>query len=501
MAKPTYEQLFAEDRQLRAENEQLRGESRQLRAENQQLRRQVAELTRENTELKAQVAQLTQQVKTLTEQVAQLSKNSSTSSKPPSSDIVKPPKPESPNGPRRQGGQPGHRGHTRPAFGPDQIDHSENLHPEFCDCGHALDPTPVGPPKTHQVAELVEKPILVTEYRLHSHRCPSCGKVVWAELPPGVIPDHLFGPGLQALVGYMKGALHASYTRLEAFWTDVLGIRVTRAHLCNTIGRVKDALAAPYDELGEHIPTEPVLGVDESGWKDKGDRYWIWVFCTGLVSFFVIAKSRATKVLRGVLGEVYGGTIVSDFFSAYTSYANRLQQFCLAHLIRDIKFLTTLPHETDQRFGRLLLVQFKRLFRFWHAREKMPKERLDRLLFRIKDRVLGLAAAYADGPRSKSRTLARRLVKHGESIFHFLFDPAVPPTNNISEQAIRTPVIDRRITQGSRSEMGRQWGARIWTVLGTCRKQGRSAWQFLQEAVSAHYFQTPTPSLLPVQAR
>jgi len=480
MAKPTYQQLWCE---------------------NQQLRRQVAELTKENSELKAQVAQLTAQVKTLTEQVARLSKDSSTSSKPPSSDIVKPPKPPSPAGPRRQGGQVGHRGVARPAFGPHQIDHTEDLHPERCDCGQVLDPTPVGQPQTHQVAELVDKPILVSEYRLHGHRCPACGKVVWAALPPGVIPDQLFGPRLQALVGYMKGALHASYTSLQAFWTDVLGIPVARSHLCNTIARVNDALGAPYDELAAHIPTEPVLHVDESGWKDRGVRYWIWVFCTRLVGFFLIAKSRGAGVLRDVLGEVYGGTIVSDFFSAYRKYANRLQQFCLAHLIRDIKFLTTLPDEADQRFGRLLLAQFKRLFRFWHLREKIPKARLDRLLLRIKQRVLALAAQHAQGERSKSRTLARRLVTHGESIFRFLFDAAVPPTNNTGEQTLRFSVIDRRITQGSRSLLGRQWNARIWTVLATCRKQGRSAWQFLQEAVSAHYFQTPTPSLIPVQAR
>jgi len=117
--------------------------------------------------------------------------------------------------------------------------------------------------------------------------------------------------------------------------------------------------------------------------------------------------------------------------------------------------------------------------------------------FRIKDRVLQLAQARADGEKSKSRTLARRLVKHGEAIFRFLFDPMVPPTNNAAERTVRTAVIDRRITQGSRSLMGRQWNARIWTVLGTCRKQSRSAWQFLQDALSAHYVQTPAPSLLP----
>jgi len=57
-------------------------------------------------------------------------------------------------------------------------------------------------------------------------------------------------------------------------------------------------------------------------------------------------------------------------------------------------------------------------------------------------------------------------------------------------------VIDRRITQGSRSKRGRQWNARIWTVLDTCRKQGRSAWRFLQKALADYHFQTPAPSLL-----
>jgi len=96
-----------------------------------------------------------------------------------------------------------------------------------------------------------------------------------------------------------------------------------------------------------------------------------------------------------------------------------------------------------------------------------------------------------------SATLAQQLRKHGEAIFRFLFDSAVPPTNNGGEQSLRQLVIDRRITQGSRSRMGRQGNARIWTVLAACRKQSRSAWQFLQNALSAYYFHSPTPSFLP----
>ncbi len=459
--------------------------------------RRIAELEKQVAQLLQQNAEFREQVAKLAEQVARLSKNSSNSSKPPSSDIVKPPKGAHTGGPRRQGGQPGHKGVTRPPFRADQIDRVEELHPAGCPCCHDAKLQATGRVKVQQVAELRQDPLCITEYRLYGYRCAICGRAVWAQLPPAVAEGQLFGPRLQALIGYMKGALHASYSGLADFCGEILDIDIARSHLCNTIARVNDALAGPYEELAEHVPTEPVLNIDESGWKDKGLKYWIWVFCTSAISFFCIAKSRSSKVLEEILGKTYNGTIVSDFFSAYVKYANRLQQFCLAHLIRDVKFLTTLPGEADQRFGRRLLIEFKRLFHFWHLREKIPKDRFDRIMFRIKERVLRLAESHACGERSKSRTLAKRLVKHGQAIFRFLFDPVVPPTNNAAERSIRTAVIDRRITQGSRSLMGRQWNARIWTVLGTCRKQGRSAWQFLQNALSAHYFQTPTPSLLP----
>jgi transposase len=496
--EPTLEESYLRRiADLEKQNAELRAENAELMAQVAMLTEQVTMLTEQVTMLTEQVTMLTEQVAKLTEQVARLSKNSSNSSKPPSSDIVKPPKPDSPKGPRRQGGQHGHPGASRPPFRPDQIDHVEPLRPPACPNGHQGTMEPVGEPRIHQVAELRDDPLKITEYHLQGCRCSICGQTVWPQLPPGVVEGQLFGPRLQTLIAYMKGALHASYTGLEELCRDVLDIDVSRSHLCNSIARVSKALAAPYEELAEHVPTEPVLNIDESGWKDKGLPYWIWVFCTSAISFFCIAKSRGSKVLEEILGKTYGGTIISDFFSAYVKYANRLQQFCLAHLIRDIKFLITLPGDADKRFGQRLLAEFKRLFHLWHLREKVPKDRFDKVMFRIKDRVLRQAAGCAEGEPSRSRTLARRVVKHGEAIFRFMFDAAVEPTNNAAERGIRTAVIDRRITQGSRSLMGRQWNERIWTVLGTCRKQGRSAWRFLQDAVLAFHGQSPAPSLLP----
>ena len=458
-------------------------------------KRRIAQLEAENAALKKRVADLEAQIAQLTEQIAKLSKNSSNSSKPPSSDIVKPPKDRKSKKRRCQGGQPGHPGVNRQPFTRDQIDDTQELYATGCDCGCRRRGKKLEQVRIHQFAELRDDPVVVIEYRLHGYVCPRCGQIVWAQLPEGVIEGQLFGPRLQALVGYMKGSLHASYSSLEAFCREVFNINVARSHLCNVIKRVSEALATPYEELKEHIPTEPVLNIDETGWKDKGIKYWAWVFCSPVISFFWIAKSRSSQVLKEVLGETYGGTIVSDFFSAYIKYANKLQQFCLAHLIRDIKFLTTLPGKNDKAFGEALLRQFKNLFRFWHQRDKIPKDQFDRRMLRIKKQVLTLAEQ--EGLPARSATLAKRLRKHGDAIFRFLFDPAVPPTNNGGEQSIRQLVIDRRITQGSRSLMGRQWNARIWTVLDTCRKQGRSAWEFLQNALSAYYFQSPTPSLLP----
>jgi len=460
-----------------------------------ELEKQVAELLKANKALIRENAELTEQVTRLTDKIAKLSKNSSNSSKPPSSDIVKPPKPKQSDGPRHQGGQVGHKGISRQPFGPDRIDKTIPLYADSCDCGYVGPGQPIDQPKIQQTVELVDKPVTITEYHLYGFICPVCGRIVWAKPPAGVIKGQLFQLRLQALIGYMKGSLHASYSALEYFCREVLNIDVARSHLCNTISRSSDAIAAPYKELQLHIPTEPVLNIDESGWKDKGIKYWIWIFCTSAISFFYIAKSRSSQVLRDILGETYNGTIVSDFFSAYVKYANKIQQFCLAHLIRDIKFLTTLPNEADKHFGKALLTDFKWLFHIWHLRDKIPKDRFDRIMPKIRNRILTVAKQQDLPP--KSATISKRFRKHGDAMFRFLFDPAVPPTNNAAEQTLRQAIIDRRITQGSRSLMGRQWNARIWTVLATCRKQRRSSWQFFQNALSAYYFQTPTPSLLP----
>ena len=95
-----------------------------------------------------------------------------------------------------------------------------------------------------------------------------------------------------------------------------------------------------------------------------------------------------------------------------------------------------------------------------------------------------------------SRNLAKRFEAHGESYFRFLTTPGMEPTNNLAEQAIRFVVIDRLITQGTRSEAGNRWCERIWTVIATCTQQGRPVFAYLEAVVGAWFDGTEAPSLL-----
>jgi transposase len=171
-------------------------------------------------------------------------------------------------------------------------------------------------------------------------------------------------------------------------------------------------------------------------------------------------------------------------------------QFCLAHLIRDVKFLLTLPGRQDQAYGQRLRDALRELFGVIHQRGQIPAPGFPVRLEAARDKVL--RAGTQDVPDSPhAQRMAKRLRTYGASYFTFVTTPGVEPTNNLAEQAIRFVVIDRHITQGTRGEAGQRWCERIWTVLATCIQQGRGVWQYLEAAVRAHWFGQPAPTLLP----
>jgi len=461
-------------------------------------------LQAEVDDLRAQLIALQAVVEQLQKQLAAALKNSSNSSKPPSSDIVKPPKPQPPPGQERRkiGGQPGHPAHQRELFPPEMLASAptDYLLDACPGCGGHLHLTGAEPVQVVQQVDILDVPLEIHEHRSHPTWCPHCRKIHYAPLPLSIARGGLAGPRLTTLIAYLKGVCHASFSTIRKFIRDVIGLTICRAQLSKIIGNVSRALQRPYEELLDHLPDEDFLNVDETGHKQNRQRQWIWCFRAELYTLFKIDPTRSGDVLIKVLGKEFDGVLGCDFFSAYRRYHREFGvalQFCLAHLIRDVKFLTTLPGARDRAYGERLLEGLRSLFAVIHRREEWSERDFEVRLEAARDEVLRLGTHDVPATRA-CLNLAKRFEAHGESYFRFITTPGVGPTNNLAEQAIRFVVIDRLITQGTRSERGNRWCERIWTVLATCNQQGRSVFAYLEAAVSAWFQGDEAPSLLPV---
>ena len=459
--------------------------------------RQCQQLQAQVNALQARVDALLAEVTQLREQLAAAKKNSSTSSKPPSSDIVKPPADDS-SSPRPAGGQPGHPKHKRAPFPPEQVTCFEEHLLQVCPCcggglrrnGHLA--------RVVQQVEIAKPPLTIEQHTSPEFWCVRCQKAYKAPPPSAIEKGGLVGPQLTALIAYLKGACHASYSTVRKFLRDVVGLSISRGQLAKVIAKVSAALDGPYQELLPLLAREARLNVDETGHKDNGTPMWTWCFRAELYTLFKIDPHRSADVLLEVLGAEFDGVLGCDCFSAYRRYMREcgvVVQFCLAHLIRDVKFLTTLPGKQDRDYGERLREALRKLFSLIHQREQMPAAQFQWRLQVARDGVL--AAGTTNVPTSRhAQTMAKRLRTYGASYFTFVTTPGVEPTNNLAEQAIRFVVIDRHLTQGTRGETGQRWCERIWTVMATCAQQGRSVFDYLCTAV-ADYFQGETvPSLL-----
>ena len=122
----------------------------------------------------------------------------------------------------------------------------------------------------------------------------------------------------------------------------------------NIIAKVSKALELPYEQLLKSLPDEERLNVDETGHRQNRLRQWIWCFRASLYTLFKIDPTRSADVLIDVLGAEFNGVLGCDYFSAYRRYLREFDaslQFCLAHLIRDVKFLTSCPTRRNRSMG------------------------------------------------------------------------------------------------------------------------------------------------------
>lgn len=446
-------------------------------------------------ELKEEIIRLRQEIQWLRDEISRLKKNSNNSSKPPSSDIVKPKVRKVSRKKRKRGGQFGHRKFERQPFTPEEID--ETIEYELRD----QDTQGLAPLDKWFVMQQVELPktmYTVTEHRARKYLDPATGQIYITPLPDEIRRGGLLGARFTAMIAFLKAGCHASYGTIRRFCQEMYGLELSRGLLSKAMQKVSRALQEPYEQLFYQLPYQEYLGVDETGHKDQGKLHWTWCFQGEDFSVFHIHRSRGSRVLKEVLGETFAGTLGCDYYGAYRKYMREgdvTVQYCMAHLIREIRFLAEHAETRLARWGGKLLEGLQKLFQALHRESNYTAKGFPRILQRIQEGFLRQVRRPPDHKLAKK--LARRFRGvAAENYFCFLTDPQVPPTNNATERAIRHVVIDRHVTQGTCGQRGMRWCERAWTIIATCKKQGRNVFEYIHKAVIAHWTEQKSPVLL-----
>lgn len=458
--------------------------------------------------LEKRVAELEALVRSLLLEIDRLKNNSSNSSIPPSANPLDAPAPvhKAKSG-RKRGGQPGHPPHLTKLVPPERVDEVFVFAPERCRACDAALPANAAPtdpaPSRHQVAELPEMAARITEYQGHSRTCPCCG-VVTHETVPAELRAHSIGPRLAATLSYLAGCHHVSKRGLEEITEDVFGVPIALGTISAMEEQMSDALARAHEQAIETVRDAPVKHADETGWKQSGEKRWLWAAATQTAAAFVIHTRRNLAALTVLLGEVVRGIVISDRWGSYNHLPNERRQICWAHLKRDFQKCVDRGGPAEP-IGTEGLQIVRRVFKAWHhfqnggcgppSDSESRKRLIDRTLPIIRDfdRLLERGRRCASKPVA---TFCENLANLDTALWTFTIEDGVEPTNNHAERVIRKGVLWRKTSFGCASERGCLFVARILTVVQTLRLQKRPVLTFLHQSLAAHRIQQPTPTLI-----
>lgn len=396
---------------------------------------------------------------------------------------------------KKRGGQKGHQKHQRALIPVEQCDAVIPLHPDACRrCGVPLtgiDPAPI----RHQVWELPEIKPVVTEYRQHRLSCACCGITTCASLPAGV-PNSQSGPRLVAFTGLLMGHFRQSKRRASLFLQDLLKMPCCPSLTVKMQNQVAAAIEVPYEQLKSELGSQGQVFMDESPTKQANQKAWLWTVVTPLFAVFAVFSSRKGDALQKLLGDSFTGIINCDRAKMYWQ-AERLQ-WCWAHLKRDFQALIDHPDKQVQRLGCDLMRQVKLMFQHWDRYKdgEISWNTFRRYMGPVRNKINALLLRGEFSCNKRLVGTCSELHKHRHWLWTFVDTEGIEPTNNTAERALRPAVIYRKLSFGTQSETGSRFLERMLTVSETCRLQDRSVYNYLTEAVTAHFSKQKPPTLL-----
>ncbi len=377
-------------------------------------------------------------------------------------------------GQTKQGAPVGHPGGGRKR--PAEISEEIKIYPRRCDkCGSEIKIYENKYDK-HVVEDIVIKK-KTSCYRFHYGYCPRCQRVIYpkAKERASIIPYDRIGSTARAVGSYLR-YIGIPYRKVENIFRDVFGLEITHSSFLAFNTEQAQHGVKVYEALKEAIRNSSYVHGDETGWRVKGENWWLWVFTNKDMVLYQIDKRRSSEVVEGVLGKRYQGVLSSDFYSAYNKIIALAKQRCVGHLLDKIKQVQEKNKFTlesiEGRFCEGTKQVLKHTIEVWNDYHKGIKTIEDLAcekawaITRMVE-LLSLPTGHKD-----IQGIRKRIIRHNQELFTFLDYPEVEPTNNRAERQLRPSVIMRKITFGNRSLDGVESHQIITSIIHTGLLQG-----------------------------
>jgi transposase len=462
-----------------------------------------AELAERLAEAYRLIAQLTARVEVLERRVG---RDSSTSSKPPSSDSPFRKKPQDRSlrerGKRAPGKQPGEPGTTMRLV--DDPDERLFFPPAGCrGCGEGLAGEPVSAQRRHQVTDIQPAPApRVTEYVAQAKECPCCGAVTEGELPARVRARASFGPEAHAQAANLVLGHHVPVYRATLLLCELAGIAVSAGWMASVRRKAAALIGASgfADRVRELLRAAPAVHADETPARAAGALRYVHLACTAYLTLMHTGDRSAEAIDAGGVLPGYAGIIVRDGYGGYAHLTDALHAWCGAHLLRDLKDLYDFEAGRQDWAEKMaaLLIEARDAAR--DARQAgetaLNPEILDSLTGRYRELAAGGLAAnlYRRTATAKdARRTARRFLAFEDMILRFATRPDLDIfTNNEAERTIRPVKVQQRSSGGCwRTIEGLADFAVTQSYLSTAAKWGIGKLDALRDLFNGHAWIPP----------
>ncbi|GAB7121256.1 IS66 family transposase [Halobacterium salinarum] len=381
---------------------------------------------------------------------------------------------------RTDGGTPGRKdGHAPEWRSPPDPDEEIEVTCDCCpECGDHFDESVgVSPRLVEEIPD--PQPPEITRYNRHYYQCDSCGTETVAAHSD--CPDEgQFGVNVIAQSALSRYDHRLPYRKVADRFEQLHGLELSGASAWHATERAARAGRCEYEQIRREIQDADVVHIDETGIKRDGEQAWIWTFKTAQHTLYAVRESRGSDVPAEVLGEDFAGTVICDGWTAYPAFSSNLQR-CWAHILREAEDAAEKQAEGEPIYHALRQVYVALQARL--ESDLTVRERAD--LQRVARRELEslIERSVPDGPVA---TLLGKIEGGLDHWLTFVGEPAVSPTNNAAENALREPVVLRKIIGTLRNDRGMFVHETVLSLLATWRQQGRNPYEELRRVISSN---------------